>query len=153
MRKLLRKKEIRELKGLLKEEVLKNAKFEQFKDDDGEFVFADAVPLLFKYNNKWILTLHSLIKESNEIQYKEVVVDAGAIKFVANGADIMRPGITKIDKEISKDEIIIVREETHNKPLALGLAIFSGQDMNSATSGKVVKSIHYIGDSIWNKKL
>ena len=27
-----------------------------------------------------------------------ITVDAGAIRFVTNGADIMRPGITKIDK-------------------------------------------------------
>jgi PUA-domain protein len=151
MRKILRKKEIRELKGLIKEEILKKSKIEFFSDEDGEFILADGEIALFKHK-EWVLTLHSIIKESNEIKYKEVIVDAGAIKFVVNGADVMRPGITKIDNEIEKDEVILIREETHNKPLAFGIALLSVEEMNAATSGKVVKSLHYVGDNIWNRK-
>jgi len=153
MRKLLRKKEIRKLEGLIKEEILKKVKLEEFKDNEGDFIFSNGIPLLFKFNNSWVLTLHSFIKEFNEVQYKKIIVDAGAIKFIVNGADIMRPGITKINLEIEKGEILIIKEETHNKSLALGVALFSGQEMGSMDSGKVIKSLHYVGDFIWNKKL
>jgi PUA domain protein len=152
MRKLLRKKDIRGLKGLIKTDLLKKTRFEYLKDKEGEFIFIDEQIALFKHQGKWVLTLHSIIKGLNEASYKEIIVDAGAIKFVANGADIMRPGITKIDNNIEKNEIIVIKEETHNKPLALGMALFDGEEMISATSGKVIKSLHYVGDFIWNHK-
>ena len=152
MRKILRKKEVKELKGLIKENILKKSKIEYLKDSEGEFIFIDEQITLFKHEEKWLIVLQAIIKELNEINYKEIIVDAGAIKFIANGADIMRPGITKINKEIEKNEVILIKEETHNKPLALGIALLSGEDMMNATSGKVIKSLHYVGDKVWNHK-
>jgi PUA domain protein len=154
MRKLLRKKEIRELKEHLKEDIINNAKrIEELKDNDGHFIFIDEEPVLFELNNRWINTLHSILKNSNSKDLKKIKVDQGAIKFVVNGADVMRPGIVEVDETIAKDEIILIIEETHNKPLALGSSLLSGTEINAATSGKVIKNIHYVGDIIWNKKI
>jgi PUA domain protein len=139
MRKLLRKKETKELKNLIKDNILKDSRIEYLKDDEGEVIFIDKIPALFKYQDKWALILHSIMKDFNEIKYKEVFVDAGAIRFVVNGADIMRPGITKIDNTIKKNEIILIKEGTHNKYLALGLALVSGEDMDFYS--KILKTI------------
>lgn len=153
MKKQLRNKEIRELKDFIKEDELKNtSKIEILEDNDGCFILLDQKPILFKYNDEWIYTLKAIIKKININNYKDIIVDKGAIKFVASGADIMRPGIIKIDLEINKNDFIIIREETHNKALAIGLALFSGEEMQNMNSGKVIKNLHYVSDAIWGKE-
>jgi PUA-domain protein len=153
MKKLLRKKEIKELNNLLKEEVLKNSKIELLKDNQEEFIFIDEIPALFMFNNNWVFTLNSINNEFNSFSYAIIKVDKGAIRFIANGADIMRPGIVEISENIKKDDLVIIVEEVHNKALAIGKALFSGEEISSMNSGKVIKTIHYVGDIIWNKKI
>lgn len=80
---------------------------------------------------------------------KKVVVDMGAIKFVTNGADVMKPGIKSADPEINEGDIIVIVEETHNKPLAVGKAIVKGAEM-VGNSGKGVTTLHYVSDAIWS---
>jgi PUA domain protein len=81
-------------------------------------------------------------------KFPKVVVDSGAIKFVCNGANIMRPGIKKF-LEFKKDDIICVVEEAHNKFLAIGKALVSSDAMSTITKGEVVKNLHYISDKYW----
>lgn len=102
----------------------------------------------FKFDNKWIPTLKYI--HSNPCNLKKVVVDFGAIKFVTNGADIMRPGITQFDENIEKNEIIQIVEEKHNKTIAIGRALNNSHEMKKQEKGKVIENIHYIGDEIWN---
>jgi len=77
-----------------------------------------------------------------------VTVDTGAISFVSDGADIMRPGITEADDDISEGDLVAINEETHGKFLAIGRAMADGSDM-VGESGKVVKSIHHVGDDLF----
>ncbi len=79
---------------------------------------------------------------------KHVTVDMGAIKFVCNGADIMAPGVVDADPGIATGDAVWVREETHGKPLAVGLALVPGRDMVRG-KGKAIKSLHHVGDSLW----
>ena len=81
-------------------------------------------------------------------RFPKIMVDAGAIKFVCNGANIMRPGIKKY-ADFQKDQIICVAEETHNKFLAIGKALISSDEMANITKGEVVKNLHYISDKYW----
>lgn len=81
-------------------------------------------------------------------KFPKAVVDAGAIKFVCNGANVMRPGIKKFTN-FQKDEIICVIEETHNKFLSVGKALVSSEEMSTLTKGEVVKNLHYISDKYW----
>ncbi|PSQ42634.1 RNA-binding protein [Halobacteriales archaeon SW_7_68_16] len=74
-----------------------------------------------------------------------VTVDAGAISFVSDGADVMRPGIVEADSEIETGDLVVVAEETHGKVLAVGRALTDGGDM-VGDAGKVVESIHHVGD-------
>jgi len=78
-----------------------------------------------------------------------VTVDMGAVRFVVNGADIMRPGVTAIAAEVKEGDLVVVVDETHGKPLAVGTALLDSQAMQAATSGKVVRSLHYVGDKVW----
>ena len=81
-------------------------------------------------------------------KFPKATVDAGAIKFVCNGANVMRPGIKKFT-EFQKDDIICVVEEDHNKFLAVGKALVSSDEMSTITKGEVVKNLHYISDKYW----
>ena len=81
-------------------------------------------------------------------KFPKTTVDAGAIKFVCNGANVMRPGIKKFT-EFQKDDIICVVEEDHNKFLAVGKALVSSEEMSTITKGEVVKNLHYISDKYW----
>ncbi|MDE1829805.1 MAG: RNA-binding protein [Thaumarchaeota archaeon] len=82
------------------------------------------------------------------VKFPKITVDAGAIKFVCNGANIMRPGIKNFTN-FQKDEIVCVIEETHNKFLAIGRALVSSDEMASMTKGEAVKNLHYISDKYW----
>ena len=145
MKKALKNKEIRRLLQEINKfnGFLKKDKYEI--DDD--ILIINNEPLFFYYENKLIPSLHLLLKTNT---LKKVIVDMGAVKFVVKGADIMRPGIVKIDEGIEKDEIISIIDENYGKPVALGRALLSGKEMQEATSGKVVQNIHYVGDRFWN---
>lgn len=78
---------------------------------------------------------------------RRVIVDAGAVRFVVNGADIMKPGIVSADPEIAAGDLVVIAEERHKKPLAIGRALVAGTEMKG--EGKAVKSLHHVGDLIW----
>jgi len=116
------------------------------EDENRKIITVNKEPYLFYYEDKLVPTLKLL--QTKDL-LKKITVDMGAIKFVVNGADIMRPGITKIQEGIEKDEFIVIVDETHQKPLAVGIALLSAEEMEKATSGKVIKNIHYVGDDLW----
>jgi PUA domain protein len=79
---------------------------------------------------------------------KRIIVDMGAVKFVAKGADIMSPGIVDVDTTIRRNDLVVICDEVHGKPLAIGRALVNADAM-MGNRGKAVKSIHYVGDRIW----
>ena len=117
-----------------------------FRDDNKLFVNNR---LYFMYDDGiWYPSLKLLI--NNPTLLPSVTVDKGAIKFVVNGADIMRPGITKVEI-FNKDDFVVVIDENFSKPLAVGRAIFSSRDLMDQKGGKVVKNIHFVGDEFWEQ--
>ena len=77
----------------------------------------------------------------------------GAVRFVVNGADVMRPGIVEIEDGISKDDLVSVIDKNNRKPLAVGIALFSAEEMKAMSTGKVIKNIHYVGDELWKMEV
>lgn len=77
-----------------------------------------------------------------------VTVDAGAVSFVSDGADVMRPGIVAADEAIATGDLVLVAEETHGKVLAVGRALVDGPEM-VGDSGRVVESVHHVGDDLY----
>jgi len=78
-----------------------------------------------------------------------ITVDSGAVKFVVNGANIMRPGITKIEGEFGPGEIVVVKEEKYGKAIAVGEATLSKTQMEETKKGAVINNLHYAGDKYW----
>lgn len=118
-------------------------------DLDGKIIiFIDSEPCFMSYDDKIVFTLHGLNKYKPKKNF--VIVDMGAVKFVTNGADVMAPGIVDVDKDISEGDQVWICDETHHKPLAIGIAIVNGEDMILQEQGKVISTIHYVGDELWN---
>ena len=129
----------------LEQFVDKKSKVELLETDLHRLVLIDSKPSFFYLENKLVPTLRLLL-EKNIL--KTVTVDMPAVPFMAKGADVMRPGITEIE-EFAKDQIVAVVDEKNHKPLCIGRALFSSQDMTAMERGKVIKSLHHVGDKIW----
>jgi len=150
----LKKKKLKELKNNLGDysEIISNKAGVEFLEvDPHPFILVDGEPTVIIIDEKPFPTLKAALK--NDIGGKKVTVDMGAVKFVSNGADIMSPGIVASDKNVKTKDVVIIVEETHQKPLAIGIALIPGEEMVENDSGKAIKNIHYIGDDIWNLKI
>lgn len=150
-RNYLKNKKIKEIKkelGNYENIIPKKAQVELVKIEDyPDILLIEGEPLLMQVNNKIIPTLHAMINE--EITEKYATVDMGAINFVIKGADIMSPGIVDADESITPGETIVIIEEKHHKPLAIGTSLITGKEMVENNKGKAIENLHYVGDSIW----
>ena len=81
-------------------------------------------------------------------KFPYVQVDMGAVKFMCNGANVMRPGIKKYT-EFSKDDLVCVIEESKHKFLAVGKALTDSSELENMPKGEIVKNLHYISDKYW----
>jgi len=149
----LKKKDIREIQDQLEKEfdqkfIDHRSKVEIGFLDDIKIIFIDETPCFIYHNSKIIFTVLGINKFA--LKKKYVVVDMGAVKFVTNGADIMAPGVVDADKNIQEKDQVWICDETHHKPLAVGIALMSGDEMVQGQKGKAIKTIHFIGDTIWN---
>ncbi|MFH1276740.1 MAG: DUF1947 domain-containing protein [Candidatus Woesearchaeota archaeon] len=113
-----------------------------------KIIYVNKIPTFFFYEEKIIQTL-MFLQSSEQMILKKITIDMGAIKYIVNGADIMRPGIVEIEKNIEKNEPVVVVDINHKKPIAIGIALLYSEEMEKNNSGKVVKNIHYVGDEIW----
>jgi len=80
----------------------------------------------------------------------KIVVDMGAVPYVCKGADVMAPGVVRIEGDFDENDLLLVLDERHGKPLAIGVALFNSQAMKNLKQGKIMKNIHYVGDKVWN---
>ncbi len=81
-------------------------------------------------------------------KFPHVLVDMGAVKFMCNGANVMRPGITSYS-EFDKQQVVCVIEESQNKFRAVGKSIVPSSELETMEKGEVVKNMHYISDKYW----
>jgi PUA domain protein len=81
-------------------------------------------------------------------RFPSVTVDMGAVKFVCNGAKVMRPGITNFDS-FKKGDIVVVKDQTHGRALAVGVALEDSEAAKAMPKGYVVENLHYISDKMW----
>lgn len=150
-RKPLSKKEIKELNAKLEPFGISFDKKERIEIVDDKYYFIDREMALFIYEDNIIPTLKWQLK--NGISLPKVTVDMGAIKFITNGSDVMRPGITDIPSDLDKSTIITIVDEQNKRPIVIGELMLSSNEIKETDSGKVIKNIHYIGDDMWNMVL
>ena len=118
----------------------------EFTDVDREVVLVDGEPLVASFDGDLFLT----VRGANEYPPRNhvVTVDSGAISFVSDGANVMRPGIVEATDDIESGDLVVVVEAQHGKALAVGRAETDGDDM-VGDSGKVVESLHHVGYDLY----
>ncbi|MGB9714495.1 MAG: DUF1947 domain-containing protein [Candidatus Bathyarchaeales archaeon] len=146
-------KEVSEKLSINLDEIFKaKVNIEVVETEFAEIFLINGKPLLAKAEGKAFPTLMF-----NEVFYfaPKVVVDMGAVPHVCNGANIMAPGIVCFDGEFKKGDYVLIVDERHRKPIAVGEALYDAVEAGNVKKGVVVKNMHFVGDKVWNfiKKL
>lgn len=115
---------------------------------DDKYLYVDSTVIAFKYNDKFIPSL----KSESVNSLPKVTIDMNAIPFMIKGADLMRPGITKLET-FQKGDIVLVIDENYSKGICLAESMYESEELSKMEKGKVMKNIHYVGDEIWQFKL
>jgi PUA domain protein len=113
---------------------------------DREVVLVDGEPLVFYDEGEPFLTVRGA--NAYPPERNVVTVDAGAVQFVSDGADVMRPGIVDAHESIAAGDLVVIAEESHGKVLAVGRSRVDGGDL-LGDEGKVIDSIHHVGDDLY----
>jgi PUA domain protein len=114
--------------------------------DEWDIVLVDGDPLVLYVEGDPFLT----VQGANEYPPAErvVTVDDGAVQFVSDGADVMRPGVVTADEGIEAGDLVVINEESHGKFLAIGRALVAGTEL-VGDEGRVVESVHHVGDDLF----
>jgi PUA-domain protein len=124
----------------------RKARVEVVENDDEQLLLLDEKPILFRSEGRLVPTLFF---ERYIESAPRIVVDRGAIPHVCNGADVMAPGVRKVEGTFSKGAFVVVIDETYRKPLAVGEALVDSEMMRDVRRGPVVETLHYAGDIIY----
>ncbi len=118
----------------------------ELTSDEWDVVLVDGEPHVLYLDEEPFLTVDGA--NAHDPTKHIVTVDTGAIQFVSDGADIMRPGIVDADESIEEGDFVVINEENHGKFLAVGKALVSGEEM-VGDEGRVVESLHHVGDDLY----
>jgi len=122
---------------------IKNLKV-HFIDDNSQLIIGSDL-IILKIDDDYL----PFLNQSELLEkFPNVMVDMGAIKFMCNGANVMRPGIKQYSKFV-KDDIVCIIEESQHKFLSVGKAMNDSSELETMSKGEVVKNIHYISDKYW----
>jgi PUA-domain protein len=123
------------------------AAVEVVESDVGLIYLLGGKPVLSKTGEKITPTL--LFSEFAAVAPK-IVVDMGAVPYVCKGADVMAPGITRIDGEFKKGDYVLVLDLKFGKSLAVGEALMDSETAKATKKGPVVKTLHFVSDKTWD---
>ena len=125
----------------------KRTRTEVIEIENQMLVLFDGRPLLFKVETALVPTLFF---DSYVSSSPKIVVDKGAIPHICNGADIMAPGVRGLEGTFSSGGFVVVVDENYRKPIAVGRALYDSGTLSTIERGAVVKTLHYVGDPIYN---
>jgi PUA domain protein len=124
------------------------ATVEVVESDVGEVYLIGGKPLFFKLGDK---VLPTLLFSEFTAKAPKIVVDMGAVPYVCKGADVMAPGIVRIEGEFSKGDLVLVIDMKFGKALALGESLMNAETAKATKKGPIVKTLHYVSDKIWDR--
>jgi len=123
------------------------ANVEVVEVDFGQIYLVGGKPLFFKAGER---VLPTLLFQDFAARAPKVVVDMGAVPYVCKGADVMAPGIVRVEGEFGKGALVLVVDVKYGKPLAVGESLYDTETTRSIKQGGVVKNVHFVSDKIWN---
>jgi len=127
---------------------IKRPSIEMAETSTATIYYANGKPVIAEMKETLIPTL---LFEKALLRLPKITVNMGAVPHICNGADVLAPGIVKIDGIFATDDYVIVVDERHQKPLAVALALVDSQAATSLSHGKVAKNLHYVGDALWDQ--
>jgi PUA-domain protein len=142
-------------KKKLNEEIKKSWNLDEFFDDDclaaavddSYILKAGEIAFFYDEGGRLLPALKLLIKQNF---LKKIIINMGAVPFIAKGADLMRPGIVGVDVGVKQGEIVVIMDERNMRPIAVGETLFSKEEMEGLEAGKMVLNLHHVGDDVWN---
>ena len=119
---------------------------ETFETADAKVYLIDKKPVLARSGGMVIPTLFF-----NEIFsfLPKIVVNMGAVSYICNGADVMAPGIVRIEGQFNVDDFVLIIDERYGKPLAICSALSDSATVKQTKHGKIAKNLHCVGDKLW----
>jgi len=114
----------------------------------GGLIILKGVPAFFFYGERIYPTLLLIYRLGVDPGLPKVHVDEGAVPHVLNGADVMVPGITRVEGEVERGKEVLV-VDPRGRVFAVGEALMTGEEIKEAGKGKAVKNVHYAGDDLW----
>jgi len=111
-----------------------------------EVIFVDGIPVAFKREGQFVPVLTNTVALET---MPRITVDMGAVPHVVGGADIMAPGIRKVDGNFGERELVVIIDEKHGKFLSVGRSLLASEALAATKKGKVIVNIHYVGDPVW----
>ena len=124
---------------------IKNLKI--YELEEGQIIVGEGMTAI-KIGNSYLPFLADTVTLA---KFPSVTVDMGAVKFMCNGANVMRPGIRSF-VEFEKGQIVCIIEESRKNFLAVGRALVSSSEMAGLSKGIVIENLHYISDSYLEAK-
>jgi len=120
--------------------------FDELSIGEHAVYFVDGAPLIVRSK---VGLMPSLKYDEAISLLPHIVVDMGAVARIANGANIMRPGVRRIDGDFGKGELVVIVDEKYSKPIAVGRSEVDSAEMRLMGKGQVVENLHYVGDELW----
>ncbi len=152
-RRYLREREAKKILDELRSRILISSELSELKPafelaevSGYEIFFRSGKPAFARFKNKLFPTLTN---EGIISVLPKVVVDMGAVAYVCNGADVMAPGIIRFEGTFHREDVVVVVDERHGRPLAVSFALFEVAEAKKIKKGKILENIHYVGDELW----
>jgi PUA domain protein len=120
---------------------------EVVESDVGAVYLISGKPLLYRTDDRILPTLHFGEFAAGS---PKIVVDMGAVPYVCKGADVMAPGIVRVEGAFNKGDLVLVVDMKHGKALALGETLMDAEVARQTKKGPVIKTLHYVSDKIWD---
>lgn len=124
---------------------------EYYSDGKVEGYLVEGKPLAILVNGVLIPHLKA-VYQGVHVNLPKVYVDEGATRALLRGADLMVPGVKKIEGSFKNGDLVLVIDEKSNKPVAIGEAVISSEILESLSEkrGKILRILHHVGDSYWD---
>ena len=111
-----------------------------------EVIFVDGLPVAFKREGQFVPVLTNRVALE---KMPRITVDMGAVPHVVGGADVMAPGIRKVEGSFDEKELVVIIDEKHGKFLSVGRSLLASEALAATRKGKVIVNVHYVGDPVW----
>lgn len=151
-RRFLSKKEVKQLletiEAKLKLTTLPREGYEEMEEEEVKLILLNKEPFLVILKDELVIPHLKYLLKHGHCFLPKIIVDKGAIKPIGSGADVMAPGIIRIEGSFSENNIAVVTEE-RMIPIAVVRALYSSETILGMRKGKVAINLHYPGDKPW----